>query len=214
MRPVLLLVAVFALVSALLAWGRWLAGRRWAAVGHLFATLAATVVLLALWPLAGYLSHFEPRAADRPVAEIFSERIAAGRHRVMLTRLPSGRMQVMEVEGDEWRLDLQTLEWSDRLEGLGLTPRLRIAGLAARPTPGDAAHAAGGTTHRLAESVASPWPIRLPIPGGAPALAVHEVSGPWLPLLPGARFELRVGPGRTVVAEPRNAAAAEGLARS
>jgi len=211
-RPVLLLVAVFAVVSALLAWGRWLAGRRWAASGHVVATLAATVVLVAGWPLAGYLSHFEPRAADLPVAEIFLERIAGGRHRVTLTRLPSGRMQVMEVEGDEWRLDLQALDWSDAFEGLGLRPRLRIAGLVARPAAGEGVTQSPGTPQRLAAAVAPPWLARLPLPDGTPLLATHEVTGPWLPLLPGARFELRLGPDGTVVAEPRNAAASEGLA--
>jgi hypothetical protein len=85
---VLAVLAGFALVAALLAWSRWLAGRRWAAAGHLLLTALLALALVGGWPILRYVQTFTPRAPERPVAELFFERIGPGRFRAAVTHLP------------------------------------------------------------------------------------------------------------------------------
>ena len=211
MRPVLILVAAFALVTALLAWSRWLAGRHWAAAGHLVLAAIGALVLAAGWPLATYLEGFEPRAPDRPVAELYFERIGPGRYRVALTRLPSGRMQVIELTGDQWRLELQALDWSDHATGLGARPGLRIDGLTSRPAPLAGPGAPSGVARRLSDEVPEPWLARFR-GNGDWLYTAGAVAGPWRPMAPGARFGVRVDAAGTVSIEALNPAAVDSLA--
>ena len=206
MRPVLILVAAFALVTALLAWSRWLAGRHWAAAGHLVLAAVGGAVLAAGWPLATYLEGFEPRRSDRPVAELFFERIGHGRFRVALTRLPSGRMQVVELTGDQWRLELLTLDWSEHAARLGAAPRLRIDGLTSRPAPLAGPGAPSGVARRLSREVREPWLAGSRIGAGL-LYTARAVAGPWQPMVPGARFGVRVDATGTVAIDTLNPAA-------
>src|SRR5512134_748164 len=111
MRPVLLIVAAFALIALLLAWTRWLAGRHWAAAGNLALGLIATGLTALGWPVAVHLDSYEVQPAGQPIAELFFEQTGSGRFRATLTRFPSGRMQVFELHGQQWHVEARTLEW-------------------------------------------------------------------------------------------------------
>lgn len=212
MRPVLALFAGFAILAVLLAWSRRLSGRRWAALGHLAAATALAAVAGLGWPLADFVDDFEPSVAERPLAEIYFERIGPNRYRAALTRLPSGRMQMMELSGDEWRLTLRTLEWSQPAAELGSRERHLLETLESRQAP----MAAAGVPLRSAHSLGGP--VRgLPALGraeigGRPLLATREVDGPWMPMNPGARFDLRLTGAGTMQVDPLNPAADEALA--
>jgi hypothetical protein len=209
MRPVLVVVAVFAVVTALLAWSRWLAGRRWAAAGHLVLACCAAVTVAAGWRLAEYVAAHEEWVPELPVAELYFEQTGSSRYRATLTRLPSGRMQVFDLAGDHWRLDLRTLAWSDRLVQFGPEPRYRIERLASRHARPDQPAAA----YDLAGDGSPAPPLSgLRIPHGAPLLEARDVASPWQPLADGARFALRLTAAGAVETEPRNAAAAASLA--
>ena len=212
-RPVLVILAGFAIIVALLAWGRWLAGRRWAATGHLLlATLLGMTVGFG-WPLARYVETYEVRMAERPVAEVFFERIGPSRFRVAVTRVPAGRMQVVELRGDVWRLDLTVLDWSDGAVRLGSRPRYRIESVVSRPATAAAAGLALGVTARLTGGdEPTPWLANLGASQGRPLVATGPLSGPWLPMASGARFDVRVDAADGVVIEPLNAAAEDSLA--
>lgn len=211
MRPVLILVAAFALVTALLAWSRWLAGRHWAAAGHLVLAVIGAAVLAAGWPLATYVEGFEPRAPGRPVADLYFERIGPGRYRAALTRLPSGRMQVVELTGDQWRLELQALDWSERAARLGAVPRLRIEVVTSRPAPLAGPGAPSGVARRLSGAASEPWIAGSRL-GAGWLYAARAVAGPWRPMAPGARFGVRVDAAGTVTIDALNEAADDSLA--
>ena len=132
MSAPLLVLAGFALVTALLAWSRWLAGRRWAAAGNLLLAIAATGLLGTAWPVVRNLDTYQPMRPNQAVAEMFFEQAGARRYRATLTRLPSGRMQVFELEGDEWRLAARGLDWTPRAAALGLQPVYQLEFLEAR----------------------------------------------------------------------------------
>ena len=213
MRPVLVVIAGFAVAALLLAWSRWLVGRRWAAAGNLALALVLGVAVTLGWPLAAYLDTYEVRRVERPLAEIFLERLGPDRYRVALTRLPSGRMQVVELVGDQWRLDLRTLNWSERATRFGPQPRQRIEALASRQAQSVPAGVPQGVTHDLnrdADNV--PWLARVGTRGGPPLTATRDLTGPWQPMAHGARFDVRLTADGTVVVDPLNAAAGDSLA--
>ncbi len=212
-RPVLLVLGGFAIIVALLAWSRWLAGRRWAAAGHalLAALLGATVVNG--WSLARYVETYDVRLPERPVAEVFFERTGPGRFRASVTRLPGGRMQVVELAGDEWQLDLRMLDWADGAVRFGAKPRYRVEALVSRPATATAAGLALGVTARLTRSdEKAPWLANLGASGGRPLVATRPLPGPWLPMADGARFDVRTTADGTVAADPLNVAAGDSLA--
>lgn len=213
MRPVLVVLAGFALIVALLAWSRWLAGRRWAAAGHLvLAVLLGAAVALG-WPLARYLGTYEVRVPERPVAEVFFERIGPNRFRVAVTRVPAGRMQVVELVGDEWRLDLTALDWSEGAVSLGARPRYRIEAIVSRPAPAVPARLAPGVTARLTRGDEPPPGLaHLGAARGRPLIATQSLAGPWLPMADGARFDVRTTAGDVVEVDPLNVAAGDSLA--
>jgi hypothetical protein len=213
MRPVLVLIAGFAVVALLLAWSRWLVGRRWAAAGNLALVLVLGVAVTLGWPFAAYLDTYEVRRAERPLAEIFFERLGPDRYRVALTRLPSGRMQVVELVGDQWRLDLRTLSWSESATRFGPQPRHRIEALASRQAQSTPAGVPQGVTHDLNRGTDNvPWLARVGTRGGVPLTATRDLTGPWQPMAHGARFDVRLTADGAVVVDPLNAAAGDNLA--
>lgn len=216
MRPVLVILAAFAIVTLLLAWSRWLAGRRWAASGQLLLAVVAGSVVAVSVPLSRHLAHYETQLANLPLAELFFERIAPSRYRVTLTHLPSGRMQVVELPGDQWRLDVDAPQWAAWSAPLGLEPRYRIERLASRPvTAADRDPAAEGDATALAlagDAGPPPWLAGLGAGRGEPLLAPRVVQGQWRPMVPGGRFAVRLTDRGSLAVEPVNAPASDALA--
>lgn len=193
MSAPLLVLAGFALVTALLAWSRWLAGRRWAAAGNLLLAIAATGFLGTAWPIVRNLDTYQPMRADQAVAEMFFEQAGARRYRATLTRLPHGRMQVFELEGNEWRLEARGLDWTPRAAALGLQPVYQLEFLEARSVEtGDAPmgpptrftlHEARGTDLWSRIGAGSRW---------SSAARALTLPGSWQPMAHRQRFHVRL----------------------
>lgn len=210
MSAPLLVLAGFALVTALLAWSRWLAGRRWAAAGNLLMTLVAIWMVATVWPVAGDLATYQPMRSNQPVAEVFFEQAGARRYRATLTRLPSGRMQVFELEGDEWRLGARGLDWTPRAAALGLQPVYRLGILEARSATAEVGDVTRPTRFTLHEARGSDLWARIDAGSRWSAAAkALRIEGPWQPMAHGQRFNIRldgttalaVVPGRPSFAE-------------
>jgi hypothetical protein len=215
-RPVLVILAAFAVVTLLLAWSRWLAGRRWAASGQLLLATAASVVVAVVLPLSRYLAHYETQLDNLPLAELFFERIAPSRYRVKLTHLPSGRMQVVDLPGDQWRLDVDAPRWATWSAPLGLEPRYRIERLSSRPA-GPAGEDPSGTADATSRTLAAdtgppPWLAGLGAGRGEPLLAPRVIHGQWQPMVPGGRLAVRLNIAGQLVVDPVNAPASDALA--
>jgi hypothetical protein len=210
MNAPLLVLAAFALVTALLAWTRWLAGRRWAAAGNLLLALVATSMLAVLWPVTADLATYQPMRSNQPVAEMFFEQAGARRYRATLTRLPSGRMQVFELEGDEWRLRARGLGWTPRAAALGLEPLYQLDILEARQAAASDGPVAESSRFTLQRARASDLWARLDA-GSRWSVAAKalKIEGPWQPMAHRQRFNVRldgttalaVVPGRTPSAD-------------
>jgi hypothetical protein len=190
MQPVAVVLACFGGLTLLVALSRWLAGRRWASIGHL--VLAALLIAGAaqLLPLAANLDTYQALRIGQPVAQVFCERTGSRTHRVTLTRLPQGRMQVFEVTGDEWRLDARTLAWKGKAVELGLKPRIRLDRLSTRFVRAVDAGAPPPSSYPLSEEAGEDvWAQARTGIGWADYAVPGHAEGPWRPLAPGARFE-------------------------
>ena len=209
LRATLIVVTAFAVVSLLLTWSRALARRGWAAAGHALLTLLAAGVATWAWPLLRNMETYSIQPADAAVADVYCEQTAAQRYRVTLTRLPDGRMQVFDVSGDEWRVEVRMLAWTERVDAFGPAPRYRLERLTTRAqgqagaplSSFELAAARGRDVWRMARS-GEPWS----------SLMVASSPEPgWQPLADGARFTVRLDAARVAVI-PLNAAASESLA--
>jgi hypothetical protein len=124
-------LGLFGLLALLLAASRLVAARRLAALGY---ALQAAVLLAAAavgWMIAADLGSYEHRRDDRPVADLYFEQVGERHYRATLTRLPGGRMQVFELEGDAWRLDVRLLDFAGWARAIGLPASYRLDRLVA-----------------------------------------------------------------------------------
>ena len=216
MRPVLVILAGFAVVALLLAWTRWMSERRWAAAGNLALGIGAAVLAAWPWPLVLHLETYEPHRSGQSIAELFLEQTGSSRYRASLTRLPAGQMQVFELSGDQWRVEARTLAWVGRAAELGLAPSHRLERLSSQAAATveetvdgqdaiETTFALGkdrGTDLWAQAQGKSPWD---------PILEAGLAASPWRPMANGARFELRFG-ATGLEANPLNAAASASLA--
>lgn len=210
MTAPLLVVGLFAVVAALIAWSRWLSGRRWAAAGNLLLAVVAGAMAGIGWPVARHLETYERLTRGQPVASIYVEKVGTGRQRISLTRLPSGRMQVFELAGDEWRLAVRELGWTPRAANLGLKTLYRIDSLQARHSSAadDTAPAAVALGNARGIDL---WAIALPGSIWAAAARPRQRISRWQPMVDGERFEV-FPDGDELAVERRGVAASAGEA--
>ena len=212
MRGVVVVLAGFALIALLLAWSRWLAGRRLASVGHGLLAVAAGWIALLIWSVTGSLASYEPVVRDQPVAELYLEQADSRSYRGTLTRLPAGRVQVFELEGDQWRLEARTLVWRGWAASLGLAPMYRLELLGTRMVRNSGAGTPPplGSVSRygLAEDTGDDiWAKSRTQPGWMRHLEGGHADGPWRPLADEARYTVWLA-GGTLRVEAANEAAA------
>ena len=199
MTGVLILALVFAVLALLLSFSRWLARRPWAAAGNLLVAVVLFVAVVGFWPAAADLTTYRTMPEQGPIAEVSCESTGPHSNRVTLTRLPDGRMQLVEVHGDEWRLDIRTLAWRDQAANLGLRAGYRLDRLSARfvgttqTGATDAEPAPSPSSYGLGESDEAGEDVWAQVRTGTRweryADARHAY-GPWQPLADAGRFEV------------------------
>lgn len=218
MLGVIAVCVAFALLALLVSLSRWLAHRPWAAAGNLAVGLGLLVFAQWLWPPVLHLQAYEPmRSRPTVVAQVHSERTGPSSYRVTLTRLPAGQMQVLEMAGDEWRLDARTLVWIGRAAALGLPDSFRLDRLSARHLQASAstppASYALSDEDEPGEDIwaqartGSQWRSRID---------ARHAYGPWQALADGARYDVALVrkpglPEAVLEARPANEAAAKAM---
>ena len=218
MLGVIALCVAFGLLALLLSLSRWLAHRPWAAAGNLVVAMVLLLVAQRLWPPVLHLQTYESMRPKALIAQVHCERTGPSEYRVTLTRLPAGHMQVFEMSGDEWRLDIRTLVWTGRAAKLGLPDSFRLDRLSGRYLHTELPHedpsqATPSATPAAGSAVAAEPVPALLVPDSY-ALSDEEVAGediwaqartdsgwnghvdarhaygPWRPLADGARYEV------------------------
>ena len=192
MHGVALTLAGFAVVAALLAWSRRLARRRAAALGHLVLAAACAALAAVAGSLARTMDGFQPLDAGRPIAEIRFDASGNGRYRTLLLYLPDGRVQVLELSGDQWRATVRTLDWRDWVTRLGARPAVRLERLeSGRDGQATQAYPLAGPARDGAEGPdLGVWSRLLEAP---------TLDTGWQPVANRSEYRLRVGAGRVDV---------------
>jgi len=236
MLGVIALCVAFGLLALLLSLSRWLAHRPWAAAGNLAVAVLLLLVAHRLWPPVLHLQTYESMRPKALIAQVHCERTGPSAYRVTLTRLPAGHMQVFEMSGDEWRLDVRTLVWTGLAAELGLPDSFRLDRLSGRylhtepasdSTPGSAAPpAVDPAPARLVpasfalsdeeEAGEDIWAQARTDSGWKRHVDARHAYGPWRPLAGGARYDVSMtrAPGQAEAvldARPANEAAAKAM---
>ncbi len=207
MHGAAVVVTCFALVALLLAWSRWLAGRRLAAAGHVAMAIAAAAGALLMWSLMTGLESYEPALRDQPIAGLFVERTGSQSFRAMLTRLPAGRVQVFELTGDRWRLEARTLNWQGLAAQVGLDRMYRLERLSTRANrPLSGPETAGSSFSLGTDSPNDLWARGRTSPAWMRYVRGGHADGPWRPLADGAHFTIWLD-GEALRVDPANEAA-------
>lgn len=196
----LLLIVFFGCLALLLGFSRWLAHRAWAAAGNVSIAVLLFTAAYILWPAAMHLRTYERIPASGLVAQVYCERTGPANFRVTLTRLPSGRMQIYEVGGDEWRIDARTLVWKGRARELGLQPGYRFERLSARflrrerpvddPTDAEMRLPEGFALSDQEEAGVDVWSQARTGQRWADTVEPGRAYGPWRPLVDKARYDV------------------------
>jgi hypothetical protein len=220
-----LVLVAFGCIALLLGFSRWLAHRHWAAAGNVAIGVLLFGVAQAYWPVASNLESYA-RLHQRPtlVAQLHCERTGPGEFRLTLTHLPGGRMQVYQVNGDQWRLEARTLIWKGPAAQIGVQPAYRLERLSARylrarrpaelpandPLPPP-------DSFDLAEADeigADVWARARTSQGWTEQVEPGRVYGPWRPLVDAARFDVWLGHGGDLAARMDVTAANEAGAKA
>ncbi len=235
MLGVIALCVAFGLLALLVSLSRWLAHRPWAAAGNLAVAVLLLLAAQQLWPPVLHLRTYERLRPKALIAQVHCERTGPSAYRVTLTRLPAGQMQVFEMAGDEWRLDVRTLEWTGRAARLGLHDRFRLDRLSGRylrtelapedslaPTPTTAKPAAAPpvpASYALSdedEAGEDIWAQARTNSGWQAHVDARRAYSPWRPLAEGARYDVVMTrahgkPDLVLEARPANEAAAKAM---
>jgi hypothetical protein len=208
---VAVVLAAFALITLLLAWSRWLAGRRLAVAGHLLMAVTAGWAAAWLWPVLLSLETYEPALRGQPVADLYIEQTGSRKYRVTLTRLPAGQVQVLEMTGDQWRLEVRTLDWRGWAARAGIRPVYRLERLSARHVRPVTSEDVPASSYTLGTGEGDDvWAQARTSAAWARLAQAGRVEGPWEPLANGARFLVR-REGQLLRVEAGNEAAAASL---
>ena len=167
-------------------------------MGHVALAVACTVVAAFLWSAADGTAGYEPLRPGHAIAEIRFDEVGPGQYRATVIRLPWGRVQLFEMPGEDWRLEVRTLHWRGLAADLGLKPAYRLE----RIESGPAAGAAPGRSYALAGD--DGMDVWTRVRGDArwsryAEAAIAEV--PWKPMKDGSEFTIVVT-SEGLVAQP------------
>lgn len=197
MSAVASVLGLFGLTSLLLAGSRLVAARRLAALGYALQSAILIAAAASAWLVARDLGSYQPRDGARPIANVHFEQVGARRYRATLTRLPGGRMQVFELEGDAWRLDVRTLDFDGWARAIGFSPGYRLDRLIAieRGEPESPGTATTGFALDPRDGL-DLWQLSQRIGRGSKLITAGHVRSDVLPMNGGSRFELWIADER------------------
>ena len=121
-----IVLACFGVVLILLSYQRLVQHRIGSALGHGLGGAALFLLGALLFTVALNFNTYERWQTDQPVAQLSFEKTGLHSYRVSLMRIPSGDLQVFNLNGDEWRVEAQQLSWSGWSQRLGLQAGIRL----------------------------------------------------------------------------------------
>lgn len=183
-------LAVFGLVLILLSYRRQVQHRTWSAIGHGVAGAAIFLLGALLFTVALNFNTYERSQTAQPIAQLSFEKTGAHSYRVSLMRIPSGDLQVLNLTGDQWRIEARQLVWTGWPRWLGLRSDIRLQQLLSSGV--DAGKAGIATDYSLSRNPGIDlWKLRDDSPQALTAvLTLHLLSSSDIPLTDGLRYHI------------------------
>lgn len=137
---------------------------------------------------------------DQPLAELSVEQSATGKYQVRLLRLPTGDLQVLNLEGDFWLIQARVAQWYGWPTWLGLNRHIRLETLNSmeRNKRIDANHPYSSSYSLSREPGIRLWDWQATHLADLNLLETNEVASEPMPLKHGLRFHIFVHEGKLI----------------
>jgi hypothetical protein len=206
-----LTLAGFGLVLLVLAVQRLRRARFFAAgstalFGLLFLVAAGGFFIVAL-----NLRTYNRLTYEQPVAELVFEARGPQSFQVIVTQIPSGSLQILQVNGDEWQMDARVLKWRGWANLLGLNAQYRLERFSGRYRDIEQERTAPRSVYPLAENPGLDiWTLAANQSRWVPFVDAVYGSATYLPMAHGARFQVTMSQ-TGLLARPINEAASQAV---
>lgn len=209
-------VAVIGLAFALsgVGWmfrGRPFKGGRGVLGGGVFLAISAIVGLLGL-----NIQTYHRLTYERPVATIEIHQRGPKFYQATMVEPPTdqdpqGVTRNFDIHGDEWRIEARVLKWKPWATVLGLDSQYRLDRFSGRYTDTQDELSAERSAYDIRptrQSGVDLWPVARQFSQYAPLVDTLYGSGAYMPMVDGARYEVRITQNG-LIARPTNEVAAE-----
>jgi len=199
---VLLILAVQRLRRA-----RYLAAGSTALFGLLFLAVAGGFFIVAL-----NLRTYSRLTYEQPVAELVFEARGPQDFQAIVTQIPSGSLQILQVNGDEWQMDARILKWRSWANVLGLNAQYRLERFSGRYRDIEQERSAPRSVYPLADNPGVDiWTLAANGSRWVPFVDAVYGSATYLPMANGARYQVTLTQSG-LLARPINDAASQAVA--
>ncbi len=164
--------------------------------------LAFLIAALGLGALCAAIYHYFALDGETHVAEIGLRQIEPQRWSARL-ETPDGQHRTFELRGDEWQLDARLIRWQLPALLAGAPPLYRLERLSGRYGDVKQEMEAQRTVHDLAaDAFPDLWTLKKQFPQYLPFVDADYGSAAYLPMLDGARYEVKLAARGGLVARP------------
>lgn len=182
--------------------GRFFAAGSSALFGILFLCVAGGFFIVAL-----NLRTYSRLTYEQPVAELVFEAKGPQSFQVIVTQVPSGSMQILQVSGDEWQMDARVLKWRGWANLLGLDAQYRLERFGGRYRDIEQERTAPRSVYPLADNPGVDiWTLAANGSRWVPFVDAVYGSATYLPMANGARYQVTMSQ-TGLLARPLNEAA-------
>jgi hypothetical protein len=202
-----IVLAALGLIVLVVALRRLFRARLFAASKATLGGLLLIACAATLFVVSSNLRTYARLTHEQPVADLEFAAQGPQQWSAMLTRVPSGDVQIFILNGDEWQLDARVLKWQGFANLFGLDARYRLERVSGRYRDVDNERTGKRTVYALA---ASPpidlWAIAYAHPSWLPFVDALYGSATYLPMADGARYRVTISQ-TGLLARPSNKAA-------
>jgi hypothetical protein len=186
---------------------RYVAAGSSALSGLLFLAVAGGFFIVAL-----NLKTYSRLAYEQPVAELVFEARGPQVFQAIVTQIPSGSLQILQVNGDEWQMDARILKWRSWANVLGLNAQYRLERFSGRYRDIEQERTAPRSVYPLADNPGvDVWALAANGSKWVPFVDAVYGSATYLPMANGARYQVILSQSG-LLARPINDAASQAVA--
>lgn len=183
----------------------WRQRRRFAAAHRTLWALVLGFTAATLALFSASLQGYRRLLVEAPVATVSVRQLGAQQYAVRVD-LADGSHQSAELRGDEWQLDARVIKWTPRAVTMGAEPLYRVERISGRyRDTAQAGTTAPSVVDLAGDGAVDLWNMKRRFPELLPFIDADFGSAAYLPLLDGARYEVKLAATGGLVARPADA---------